>query len=194
MKKLLSITLVLSLVLVCVACSTATALAENKTGLGIVTSIGSSKPVGEKDGEKTNGRAQVDSTICAVTVDENGVIVSISFDVAQTRVEFDPEGALVTDLKADVLSKKELKDAYGMKAVSAANGTNEGKGLELYEQLANLEAYCTGKTVADVLATPLYARDENHTEVGDNDELKATVTIDIGSYLKALEKAAANAK
>ncbi len=187
MKKLLSMILVLTLVLVCVACTSATALAENKTGLGIVTSIGSSTPVGEKDGEKTNGRAQVDSTVCAVTIDDKNTIVSISFDVAQTRVDFAPDGTLVSDLAAPVKSKVELKEGYNMKGNSAI-------GLELFEQVANLEKYCVGKTVEDVLKTPLYQRDDHHTRVGDTEDLKATVSIDIGAYLDALEKAAANAK
>ncbi len=193
MKKLLSISLVIVLVLTCVAC-TASALAENKTGLGIVTSVGSSKPVAEKDGEKTNGRAQVDSTICAVTIDENNVIISISFDVAQTRVDFAPDGTLVTDITAPVKSKRELGADYGMKETSAKNGTNGGAGFEVFEQMDNLEKYCIGKTVDEVLATPLYKRDDNHTRVGDTEELKASVTIDIGGYLDALKKAVENAK
>jgi hypothetical protein len=182
MKKLLAIVLVLALTL-----TAAAALAETKTGLGIVTSIASSAPVGEKDGEKTNGTAQVDSTICAVTFDENNVIVSISFDVAQTRVAFSPEGAIASDLEAAIRSKKELGDDYGMKGVS-------GIGKEVGEQIANLEAYCVGKTVEEVVATPTYQRDDHHTRVGDVEDLKTSVTIDIGSYLDALAKAAANAK
>ncbi len=195
MKKLLSLVLVIAMVMVCVACTAASA-AGTKTGLGLVTSIDSSTPVGEKDGEKTNGRVQVDTTICAVTLDEAGVIVAISFDVAQTRVPFTPEGTYPEDLDLTkpVSSKVELKDEYGMKKASAANGTNGGAGYELYEQLTNLETYCIGKTVADVLATKTEQRDDHHLAVPAGDDLKTTVTIDIGSYLKALEKAAANAK
>ncbi|MDR3050406.1 MAG: hypothetical protein LBU67_01625 [Oscillospiraceae bacterium] len=188
MKKLLSLTLVLCLALVLVACSTGVAAAADvKTGLGIVTSIASSTPVGEKDGEKTNGNAQVDSTICAVTLDANGVILTISFDVAQTKIAFSPEGAIVSDPAAEIRSKKELKDDYGMKNAS-------GIGLEVYEQIANLEKFAVGKTVAEVLATPTYVKDDHHTAVPDAADLKTAVTISIGDYLKALEKAAANAQ
>ncbi len=194
MKKLVSLVLVLALAMTLVACSAAVATAENKTGLGIVTSIGSSTPVAEKDGEKTNGRAQVDSTICAVTIDDAGKIVSISFDVAQTRVDFAPDGTLVSDLAAPITSKVEKKEAYGMKETSGKNGTNAGAGFELYEQVANLEAYCMGKTVADVLATKTEKKDDHHLAVPADADLKASVTIDIGAYLAALEKAAANAK
>ena len=190
MKKLLSVFLAAALVLLCAVC----AAAETKTGLGIVTFIGASQPVGEIDGEKTNGRAQVDSTICAVTLDENGTIVAISFDVAQTRVAFTPEGALAADLSAPALTKREKGFDYNMKAVSAAGGTNNGEGFELFEQLDNLEAYCIGKTVEEVLATPVYQRDENHPAAPDAEDLKASVTITIGELLEALKKAAENAK
>jgi hypothetical protein len=180
-------TLVLSLVMVCVACTSATALAENKTGLGIVTTIDSSTPVGEVDGEKTNGRAQVDSTICAVTIDENNTIVSITFDTAQTRVDFAPDGTFVSDLSVPAESKRELGERYNMRGASPL-------GLELFEQYDNFETYCLGKTVEEVVATPLYQRDEEHTRVGDTEDLKATVSIDIGAMIDALAKAAANAK
>ena len=181
MKKLLSLSLVLVLMFTCAA-----ALAENKTGLGIVTSIDSSKPVGEKDGEKTNGTAQVDSTICAVTIDENGVIVSISFDVAQTRVPFTPEGEIAADMTATIRSKMELKDDYNMRRASPI-------GKEIHEQVGAFEEYCLGKTVEEVLAMPLHDTD-SHADVPDGEDLKTSVTISVGEYLKALEKAAANAK
>jgi len=190
MKKLLSISLIAILILPCVAC-TAVAAGGTKTGLGIVTSIGSSIPVAEveKDGEKTvsNGRAQVDTTICAVTIDENNVVVAISFDVAQTRVAFTPEGEIASDLTAEIQSKRELGDAYNMKRASEA-------GLELFEQLDNLEAYCLGKTVDEVLAIQTEKRDDAHLEVPADEDLKSIVTITIGEFLRAFEKAVANAK
>lgn len=184
MKKFLSLSLVLAMVLVSIS---AVASADTKTGLGIVTSIASSKDVSEKDGEKVDGRAQVDSTICAVTIDENGVILAVSFDVAQTRVAFDAEGKVKADLAAPVASKVELGEGYGMKGASAI-------GKELFEQVAALEAFCIGKTVEEVTSMPTYERDANHTRVSDLEDLKTSCTIDVGSYLDALTKAAANAK
>jgi len=191
MKKLLAVFLTATLVLACAVCA---ASAETKTGLGIVSSIGSSRPVGELDGEKTNGRAQVDTTVCAVTIDENNRIVAISFDVAQTRVAFTPEGEIASDPTAEIHTKRERLFDYNMKAASAANGTNNGEGLELFEQLDHLEAYCLGKTVDEVLAIKVEQRDEQHPEVPADEDLKSVVTITIGEFLRAFEKAVANAK
>ncbi len=182
MKKTLSLVLALVLCL-----SIASIASANTFGLGISTHIGSSKAASVVDGEKYNGRGQVDSYICAVILDDNGVIVAIDFDVAQTRVEFDPEGALVTDLTAEIKSKTELEEGYGMRGASPI-------GKEWFEQAAAFEAYCVGKPAAEVIATPTYAANESHLTVADVADLKTTCTIDIGGFLEALAKAVENAK
>ena len=83
-------------------------------------------------------------------------------------------------------SKKEKGDDYGMRSSSEI-------GKELFEQVEALEEYSIGKTVADVLATPTEKKDDHHTAVPTDEDLKTSVTISIGDYLAALEKAAANA-
>ena len=176
MKKIVAITLAL---LVLAGCSSET----YKTGLGMVNSIGSSKSATEE----AEGTAQADVTAAAVTVDSKNTIVSISFDVVQAKVKFDATGTITTDLATEFKTKKELKDDYSMRGASPI-------GKEWFEQAAALEEYALGKTVEDFIATPVYARDENHTSVPDVEDLKSSCTMAIGDFLAATEKAATNLK
>ena len=86
-----------------------------KTGLAIIASAGESKSAGDADGE-----AKYDSSIVAVTVDDNGVIQSCVIDSIGTSVLFDVNGAIVSDLNAEVPTKNELGDAYNMKLYGGA--------------------------------------------------------------------------
>lgn len=176
MKKIVAITLAL---LVLAGCSSET----YKTGLGMVNSIGSSKSATAD----AAGLAQADVTAAAVTVDSKNTIVSISFDVVQTKINFDNTGAITTDLATEFKTKRELKEDYNMKIASPI-------GKEWYEQAAELEKYALGKTVEDFVATPTKAKDEAHTSVPDVEDLASTCTMDIGDFLAATEKAAANLK
>ncbi len=176
MKKFLSVVLCAMLLV-----SLASAASAELLGLGIHTYINGTD-AGEKD-----GRGQVNSVVCTVILDDNKVIKAIQFDTAQTNVNFDKEGKVTTDLTAEVLSKVEKGDAYNMRPASAI-------GKEWYEQMAAFEEFCVGKTVEEVLAMPTYERDAGHPAVPEDADLKTSVTIDVSGYLKALEKAANNAK
>lgn len=180
MKK--TVSLVLALVL-CLGVSIALA---DVHGLGIVTDIGSSTSAYVKDGDAYDGRVQVNTVICSVVLDDEGVIVSIHFDVAQTRVGFTVEGEVTADLEAEQLSKKELKEGYGMVGRSEI-------GKEWYEQVQAFEEYCIGKTAEEIINLPTYARDESHTTVADVADLKTSCTIDVGEMIEALHKAVENA-
>lgn len=180
MKKTLSLILALVLCLGVVS-----ALAETY-GLGVVTSIGSSKSASVVDGDEYDGNAQVDSTICAVVLDDEGVIVSIKFDVAQTKVPFTVAGEITADMDAEIKSKKELGEDYGMRKASPI-------GAELFEQVAAFEAYCIGKPAQEIIDMPTYEANENHLRVSDVADLKTSVTIDVGAYIDALAKAVADA-
>ena len=176
MKKILTIAL-LTMALLAIATSAMAA-----TGLGSVTSV-SLTPAGA-----SNGSVSVNTTMCAVTLDDAGKIVAVQFDVVQPKAAFDAAGAAAGELNAAPQTKKELKEGYGMLKASAI-------GKEWYEQAAALEAWCVGKTVAEVLAMNTFDRgDGSHTMVPDEADLKSSVTITVGDYLKALEKAAAVAK
>ncbi len=170
MKKIIVLTLVLLFV---AGCSSNAAI---KVGLGTYTSLKSSKAATAQ----AEGTAQVDVTSCALAVDANGKIVEVSFDVTQGKVKFNAAGVISTDLAAEVKSKKELGDAYGMKAASPI-------GKEVNQQITALESYMIGKTVAEVVGM------KTKDSAPDVDALKSTVTIKVDDYLKALAKANANA-
>lgn len=176
MKKIVAITLAL---LVLAGCSSET----YKTGLGMVNSIGSSKSATAD----AAGLAQADVTAAAVTLDSKNTIVSISFDVVQTKINFDNTGAITTDLATQFKTKKELKEDYNMKPASPI-------GKEWYEQIAALEEYALGKTAEEFVATPTKAKDEEHDSVPDVEDLASSCTMVIGDFLAATEKAVANAK
>lgn len=181
MKKIVS--LVLALVLCLGVMSFAMA---DSFGLGVSTGIGSSKAAYTQDGQDYDGRAQVDSTICAVVLNDEGVIKSIHFDVAQTRVTFNVKGELTADLGAEIKSKMELQDAYGMKNASSI-------GKEWFEQVAAFEAYCIGKKPADIIGMETYERDASHPAVPAVEDLKTVCTMTMGDFFEALAKAVENA-
>ena len=148
-----------------------------KTGLAIVASAGESKSAGDADGE-----AKYDASVVAVTVDDNGVIQSCVIDSIGTSVLFDVNGAIVSDLTAEIPTKNELGDAYNMKLYGNAVA-------EWYEQAAALASFACGKTVEELRAG---AVDETGHAV--DADLATTATIYLGGYVAAIEKAVANAQ
>lgn len=148
------------------------------TGLGIVTSIGSSKDATAE----ADGTAQVDSTIAVVSYDASGKITKCNLDVAQTKVGFSAAGAITADKGAAIKSKQELGADYGMTRAS-------GIGKEWYEQANAFAAWTVGKTLDQVKGLTVKQVDDNHPAVPDIPELTSTVTITVGDYIKAIEKA-----
>lgn len=149
---------------------------EVKTGLAVVSSIASSKDAGEADGV-----GQIDSTIVAVTVDGDGKIVNCIIDAAQTKINFSAAGKITTALNSEVKTKNELGDDYNMKK-------NSGIGKEWYEQAAALAQYVKGKTIEEVKGISV-----NDKGAPADEDLAASVTVSIGGYVSAIEKAVANA-
>ncbi len=143
-------------------------------GVGSVTSLS----VGDAEADK-DGKAQANTTY-AVVVLEGDVISYVSFDVAQNTANFTAEGVVTTDAEMATPTKKEKGDSYGMRAASEI-------GAEWFEQIAALEEYAVGKTVAEFLATPL------EEKVTTDADLLTKVTIKIDGYLAAFEVAANNA-
>jgi hypothetical protein len=148
-----------------------------KTGLGIATTISASNA----------SNVQVDSTMVAVTLDENNIITKLSIDAAQTRVPFDAAGQLTADITAAVPSKYEKLYAYNMLGSSDIS-------KEWFEQADAFEAWCIGKSADRVIGMSTYARDEAHPAVPDEPDLVASVTISVGGFIDAVAKAVANAK
>lgn len=154
------------------------AKADDKLGLGIDTSIASSVDAGDKD-----GAAESDSYFTATTVGADGKITSCVIDAAQPKVTFDKTGKITTaDLKAEVKSKDELGEAYGMKKASKI-------GKEWNEEADAFAKYVVGKTVDEIKGIAV----NDKSEPTDKD-LTASVTISIGDFMKIIDKAVASAK
>ncbi|ABR50294.1 conserved hypothetical protein [Alkaliphilus metalliredigens QYMF] len=195
MKKFITTLVVLILAgMVLTGCTTGAAEAEDTTneqvadndeivegemvtiGLGHGTAIGKSKSL---DGD-TVPLAQVDTTMVAAGFDAEGKVVSVTIDVAQTKVDFDADVQLTSDKDGEFKTKLELGDDYGMKRAS-------GIEKEWFEQAAALEEWMIGKTVAEIMAMEL---EENRPADAD---LITSATITVDTYLAALEEAYNNA-
>ena len=148
----------------------------DKLGLGLSTKISNSKDAAEEDGV-----AEAYTTISVLTVNEEGVITSSILDAVQAKITFDANGVITADKSADVPSKNELGDAYGMKSASAI-------GKEWNEQAAAYAAYTVGKTVDEVQGTAV-----TEGRAADAD-LAASVSIHITDFNTVIAKAVANAK
>ena len=144
-----------------------------KTGLAIVTSLG-----------KTEDQkfADFDVTVVAVTVDDQGVIAGCVIDSVGTKVSFDTTGAVTSDLTAQILTKNELGDAYGMVAYGGAK-------YEWYKQAQALADYAVGKTVEQLKNGAI---DETGKAPAGSD-LASSATIYLGGYVAAIEAAVNNA-
>ena len=141
---------------------------EYKLGMGVSLNMNSSKA----------GNAQVDATVAAVVLNEEGQIVLAKLDVAQSKMD-------VTDGEVDpdktFLSKVELGDDYNMVKFSEATH-------EWYEQAAAFEAYVIGMTADEVAALETVVNDSGHTVTTD-EELYASCSISISDFQEAIVKA-----
>ncbi len=181
MKKLvtllLSMILIVSLLTACGKSKDAGTDAAAKTGLGVVTSLASSTSAGDAD-----GLAEVDSTVAAVLVGSDGKILACRIDVAQTKANFSAEGKLLTDVATEFQTKQERGADYGMASQS-------GIGKEWYQQADAFADYVVGKTVDEVKG--IAVSEEGVTTEAD---LTSSVTIHVGDFISAIEKAVSNAK
>ena len=171
MKKILSAVLMTALLL------TLAASALAATGVGSTTAVSAAAATAD-----AAGSVSVTTTMCAVTLDDAGKFVAVDFDIIESKAGFDAAGAIAGDVNAAPQTKAELGDAYGMKAISPI-------GKEWYEQMDALEAWCVGKTPAEVLGMA-FGPDGKPTDA----DLTSGCTIYINDQLKALEKAVAAAK
>jgi len=166
MKKILALTLVAILLAGCGAASV-------KTGLGHNISVDNSKDA-SADGD---GLVQVDTVMAAVTVDSSNKILGVVIDSAQTKINFDKNGKITSDLNEEQKTKVELGYVYGMKKAGSAR--------EWFEQIAELEKWMVGKTVDKITAIK---------DASEDEDLKSKVSITISPYQAAVAEAVANAR
>ena len=146
-----------------------------KLGLGVYSTATAKNADGE-----TNGSAEAVITAAAVLLDKDGKIVKCVLDVADNKVDYTSAGKAVAN--DSFKTKHELGDDYGMK------NPDYGSAKEWYE---HANAFCTlveGKTVSEVKA--LIAADGKNTDA----VISAGCTIAAEEFVKAVEKAVANAK
>ncbi|MDR7870978.1 MAG: hypothetical protein RIN55_08980 [Tissierellaceae bacterium] len=160
-------------------------------GLGVKAGIGSSKALGtDANGNQVLPRAQADVYMAATAFDADGKVVGTIIDTAQVKVDYDAEGKITTDKAAELKTKHELKEDYGMKGVSASTGI----GREWYEQMTSFQEWMVGKSIDEIVNLPVKEANPTHQHVPDVPELTSTVTITVEGYLAVVEEAAANAR
>ena len=148
-----------------------------QVGVGSNTSLSMAEASADSD-----GKTQSNVCYAIAALDGDGKVVFVQTDVAQNSVKFDKEGKILGDA-AVAPTKNEKQDAYGMKSASAL-------GKEWFEQNEGFEAWCVGKTLADITATPTEQNGE-HMVPADED-LKTVMSIDVTAHLKALDDASQN--
>lgn len=148
-----------------------------KTGLAILAQAS-----GASRSENEDGVITYDVTAAAVTVDEDGVILSCVIDSVSAEVTFDGSGSVTSNPAAELLTKTELGDRYGMK-------TYGGAAYEWYEQVGALARYAVGKTVQELREGAI-----NEAGKAADVDLAATATIALGGFVSAIEKAVENAQ
>lgn len=179
MKKITAILLAMLMIVSCVA-MTGCGAKTLSFGMGVYAYH---KTVSNADGE-TNGAGELVATAAAVLVDADGKIVKCVIDTADSTVNWTSAGEAVA--KNEFKTKYELGTNYNM----AAYGTDlNGDGVvkEWFEQIDVFCAAVEGKTIDEVkamLADGYYGTEELTT---------AGCTMGVADYVKAVEKAVANA-
>ena len=149
-----------------------------KTGLAVITTAADSTSATAE----AAGAVKLDSTLVAVTVDDEGIITSCAIDSIPATVNVDATGAITSDLAAAVPTKNELGENYGMVAWGGAIA-------EWDAQVAALCSYAVGKTV-DQLKNG--AIDETG-KAPEGSELASSATIYLGGFVSGIEAAVNNA-
>jgi hypothetical protein len=171
------------------ACANAVAVQPGAMNLGLGHKVSIGRSVGYQMAGETEilPTAQVDVIIAAVVFDDAGKVAGVAIDTAQTRVNFDAEGQVISDRTALYPTKKELGDDYGMTKASEI-------GVEWYEQIASLEEWMIGKTVEEVKAMQVKEVDAAHPSVPDEPDLVSLVTITVQDYIYAVDEAYSRAR
>ena len=176
MKKILTLTLCMLMLVstVLVGCSKTgsgdSADATAKFGCGIYVTA----PTTTDATEDKDGAGKVDVTIAAITVDENGKIVSCQLDTASNTVNYTADGKCVAN--EEFKTKYEIGADYNMVAYGGAS-------KEWFEQADAFEAFVAGKTLDEVKA--LVAEGNKGTE----EVINAGCTIMINEFVNAIAKA-----
>ena len=174
MKKILSMLLVVLMLFSLVSLA---GCGNSALKFGVGTYAYTSAEANSVDGE--DGKAKAVINVAAVLLDANGKIVDCAIDATEYSLGFTAKGEAVE--VGEITTKYEKGDAYGMKAYGGAK-------KEWFEQIDALVEVAKGKTLEEVKA--LVAADYK----GNDEVINAGCTIYISDFVKAREKAIANAK
>lgn len=113
---------------------------------------------------RSAGKHQLNVAATSAVFDSKGRIVAIDIDVTELAMEefqwpaatatAAELAALAIKLDDEIMTKGELKEAYGM-------GKSASTGLEWYQQMANFEKFFIGKTPSDIRAWYIKNTDVN---------------------------------
>ena len=142
------------------------------------TSVDSATASAE-DGE--DGTAAMYTSFAAVAVDADGKLAAVCYDEVQPKVTFDDAGEITSDTAAEIKTKREKKDEYGMRSAS-------GISAEWFEQNQAFETFVTGKTADEISAIPTETTDNGHVVTTD-ETLKAGCTMSVGGMIETVVKA-----
>ena len=154
--------------------------ATETTGPVATTGLGTLISATKTDAGENDGKIEITTNIAAASFDAEGKVVWANIDVAQQSATVSAEGKITNEI--DTRTKIEKGDEYGLVAYA-------GSEHEMYEQLASLSEWMLGKTSEEIMGMEL-----TETTATAEEDLKASVTVKVGGYLEAFEKAAANAK
>ena len=149
-----------------------------KTGLAVITTAADSTSATAE----AAGAVKLDSTLVAVTVDDEGIITSCAIDSIPATVNVDATGAITSDLAAAVPTKNELGENYGMVAWGGAIA-------EWDAQVAALCGYAVGKTVEQLKNGAI----DETGKAPEGSELASSATIYLGGFVSGIEAAVNNA-
>ena len=162
------------------AYNNATESAANATDtlkVAVVTS--SSATTASADAE---GSAELDLSVAAVAT-ADGKATACASDVLVVGFSFDTKGTATTDTAAELATKGEKGDNYGMAAYGTDNN-GDGVVLEWYAQAAAFNAACLGKNADEIAA--LVVNGYQAVE----DVQTAGCTMGVGDLAAAIVKAA----
>ena len=157
-------------------------VAEGADEVGLGVDISVAKSAGKTDDK--GAVAQVDTTLSAVALKGDKVAASI-LDVVQAPVMYDVDGKITSDIVAEVPSKNELGEDYGMIKASAI-------GKEWFEQAQALADWTVNKTAAEIQDIP--AEDKDGKLVVTDADLATSVSVGINDYLVVFEEAIETAR
>ena len=129
---------------------------------------------------EADGVAQCDTTVGAYTIGSDGTVTDISLDCVQTKISFNAAGEITSDQSnTAVKTKMELCYDYNMLNASPI-------GKEWFEQAEFFEAYCIGKTVAELEG--IEVNPENGHVAESETDLVAGCTMNINDFTAVLAK------